>query len=115
MRPRHTAAGALVLATLVLGAGAPTAGAATKDCGTIQARGERFSVHVTYGSFGCANARGLFRTYFTKVDPRSTPRGTRYLRRGGKRFGCYAAVTGSFDFICAGTKRYRPTVAVNRL
>ncbi|WP_022928303.1 hypothetical protein [Patulibacter americanus] len=115
MRPRHTAAGALAIATLALGAGVPTAGAATKDCGTIQARGERLSVHVTYGSFGCANARGLFRAYFAKVDPRSTPRGTRYLRRAGKRFGCYAAVTGSFDFICAGTKRYRPTIAVDRL
>jgi hypothetical protein len=115
MRPRHAAAGALATLALTLGAGVPTASAATKDCGTIQARGERLSVHVTYGSFGCANARGLFRSYFQKVDPRSTPRGTRHLRRAGKRFGCYAAVTGSFDFICAGTKRYRPTIAVNRL
>lgn len=114
MASRPLLAGALATAALVAVpvVGAAPAAAATKDCGTITARGVRVKILVTAGSFGCRPSRSLYRRYFRAVSPKSTPRGVRVIRQAGTRFRCQATATGSIPFACFGPG-YRPTVAAD--
>ncbi|WP_210492114.1 hypothetical protein [Patulibacter sp. SYSU D01012] len=114
MVSRSLLAGALTTAALaaVPLVGAAPAAAATKDCGTITARGVRVHVLVTAGSFRCSSSRSLYRKYFRVVSPKSTPRGVRTIRQAGTRFRCQATRTGSVPFACFGPG-YKPTVAAD--
>ncbi|MDO9407635.1 hypothetical protein [Patulibacter sp.] len=119
---RHTLAlaGALVVtavpaAVALAPAAAQAQSGGGKSCSRISAGGERVAITVTYGSFGCRDARSLFRAYFRKVDPSSNRGRTIRLSRGGKTFRCMSARTGQFDFLCFGTKNSKPIVAADRL
>lgn len=108
---------ATVAATAVPGAAllVPAPASAEARCGTITARGAKIAVDVTYGSFGCRSARGVFRAYFAKVDPRTNQGREITIRRGGKTFRCASASTGKFDFICFPKRGSKPIVAADRL
>lgn len=110
---------ATIAATTVPGAAllVPPAATAEARCGTITARGSKVAIRVTYGSFGCRSARGVYRAYFRKVKP-TTNRGREItISRGGKTFKCASARTGQFDFLCfpkAGVSS-KPIIAADRL
>jgi hypothetical protein len=118
MRKHRIALLTTVVATAVPGAAllAPSAAGAETRCGTITARGSKVAISVTYGSFGCRSARGVYRAYFKQVKP-TTNRGRKIrITRGGKTFDCASATTGQFDFLCfpkAGVSS-KPIIAADR-
>lgn len=108
------AATALPGAALVAPATAP-AQTSGKRCSRIAADGHRLAVFVTYGSYGCADARAVLRSYFRKVDAGSTRTRKVTIRRGRRLFRCQSAITGQLDFICFPARGSKPIVAADRI
>lgn len=101
-----------VALTVPAAAPAQTSG---KSCSRVAADGHRLAVYVTYGSYGCANARAVVRAYFRKVDAGSTRTRKITIRRGRRAFVCQSAITGQLDFICFPKRGSKPIVAADRL
>lgn len=96
-------------------ASAQTATQAGKRCSRISADGHRLAVYVTYGSYGCADARAVLRSYFRKVDAGSGRTRKVTIRRGKRLFRCQSAITGQLDFICFPRRGSKPIVAADRI
>lgn len=123
MRTKLALAGTLVAtavpgAVLAVPAVAPaqvSPSASGTSCGRIKADGRRLAVWVTYGSYRCADARAVMRTYFRRVDARSNRTRKITIRRGKQRFACQSAITGQMDFICFPRRGSKPIVAADRI